>query len=344
MAIDRAFSSWRHGTPGDKAAVGDYTRMESSIIAVLRRVAGYTDPNKDDGTFDPNKISTAYLSSVDTNTKNKMIADMAGLLWYRGLPLSKLARKELAGDSQADKNVSVCSGRSESTEKLLEHLDHVRDRLDSATDQLLKRDAQIIELQSEISTLKDSIIGMKDAMLESSVSAVKTVVKEEMQSYSSVLQTAATAVKETCVSALAPNRIRTAISRAAEDRSTNLIVYGLGETTTTTDKDKVKGLFETLSEAPVLVSVERLGKGRGEGVRPIRVVLRTREVARTILGKSVQLKDSEVYQRVFIAPDRTFEERAERRELVSKLKERKELEPEKAWRIRGNSVVETEKV
>ena len=72
-------------------------------------------------------------------------------------------------------------------------------------------------------------------------------------------------------------------------------------------------------------------------------MLRTREVARTILGKSVQLKDSEDYQKVFIAPDRTFEERAERRELVSKLKERKELEPEKAWRIRGNSIVEIEK-
>ena len=87
MAIDRAFSSWRHSTPGDNATVADFVRMESSIIAVLRRVAGYPDPNVEGGTFDPNKISTAYLSSVDTNTKNKMIADMAGLLWYRALPL-----------------------------------------------------------------------------------------------------------------------------------------------------------------------------------------------------------------------------------------------------------------
>ena len=344
MAIDRAFSSWRHSTPGDNAAVADYLRMEVSIIAVLRRVAGYPDPNVEGGTFDPNKISTAYLSDVDTNTKNKMIADMAGLLWYRALPLSKRARKALEEESKTDKDASVCSNRSESSEKLMDHLDHVRDRLDNANDLLLKRDAMVIELQSEISTLKDTIISMKDTMLESSVSAVQTVVKEEIQSYSSVLQNAAAAVKNTCVSALAPNKIRTAITRATEDRSTNLIVYGLHETATSSDSDKVKGLFETLSEAPVVTKVERLGRGSasGEGVRPIRVVLRSREVVRTILGKSAQLKDSEDYREVYIAPDRTFEERSERRELVSKLKEKREQEPEKGWKIKGNSIVESE--
>ncbi len=56
-----------------------------------------------------------------------------------------------------------------------------------------------------------------------------TVVKEEIQSYSTVLESAATAVKESCMSALAPSKIRTAIANASEDRSTNLIVYGLTE-------------------------------------------------------------------------------------------------------------------
>ena len=70
--------------------------------------------------------------------------------------------------------------------------------------------------------------------------------------------------------------------------------------------------------------------------------MRTREAARTVLGKSTQLKESDLYQTVYIAPDRTFEERTERRILVARLRERREHEPEKAWRIRKSSIVEIE--
>eukprot|EP00116_Pleurobrachia_bachei_P016772 sb/3477034/ len=42
-------------------------------------------------------------------------------------------------------------------------------------------------------------------MLDKSVNAVQTVVKDEIQNYSTVLENAATAVKESCVSALAPS-------------------------------------------------------------------------------------------------------------------------------------------
>ena len=60
------------------------------------------------------------------------------------------------------------------------------------------------------------------------------------------------------------------------------------------------------------------------------------------MGKSARLKDSDVYQSVYIAPDLTIEERAERRELVARLREKRELEPEKVWRIKRGSIVEGE--
>jgi len=348
--LDRAFTTWRHGCPGTRAVAADYSRLETSIISTLRRVAGYPDPNKEGGTFDPNKLTSTYLSKLDTNKKVSFISDLAGLLWHRALPLSRLARKNLLSDNtRPDLNNSVNSTRStvsneskEKVEKLMEHLDHTRNRLDSATDLLLKRDSEIIVLQSEISALKDSIISMKDTMLEKSVSAVQTVVKNEIQNYSAVLQTAATAVNQTCVSALAPSKLRTAIASASVDRSSNLIVYGLPESDQQSDSTSVKELFEHLSEAPVLSEVTRLGKRGGEGVRPVRVVLRNREIARTILGKSATLKDSDQYQSVFIAPDRSVEERTERRELVTKLRERRVNEPDKVWRIRRGSIVESE--
>lgn len=330
--MDRTFSSWRHGSPVENVTTVDLNRLETSIIATLRRAAGYPEPNNEGGEFDPNKLTTTYLGKLDTNKRNKMIADMAGLLWYRSLPLARLSRKHLEKKKERNEGVQL---------QVLDDLNATRDRLDATKDELLERDRKIIALQDEVSALKDSIISMKDSLLETSVNAVQTVVKEEIQSYSAVLETAATAVKESCMSALAPSKIRTAIASASEDRSTNLIIYGLSEPNDSTDCDRIKGVFQELGEAPVVSKVERLGRS-GVQVRPVRVVLRNREAARTVLRKSAQLKDSEFYQTVYIAPDRTIEERTERRALVARLRERRELEPEKVWRIRRDSVVEIE--
>ena len=136
---------WRHGSPGNSATANYYSRLETSILSTLRRVGGYPDPNKEGGTFDPNKMTTKNISSLDTNVKVKLLSDMAGLLWFRALPLTRLARKKLlSADPRPDLNSSVCSIRStvsneskEKVEKLMEHLDHTRDRLDNATDLLL---------------------------------------------------------------------------------------------------------------------------------------------------------------------------------------------------------------
>ena len=159
--------------------------------------------------------------------------------------------------------------------------------------------------------------------------------------YSAVLQTAATAVNETCVNALAPSKIRSALASASIDRSCNLMVYGLAESDQHADRALVKELFEHLSEAPVLSEVVRLGKTGEEGsVRPLRVVLRSKETVGAILGKSARLKDSDDYETVFISPDRSVEERKERRELVARLKERRKSEPNKVWKVRRGSIVE----
>ena len=159
-----------------------------------------------------------------------------------------------------------------------------------------------------------------------------------MNSYASVLDTAATTMKQTCTSALAPTEI--ALASATVDRSAHLIVHGLAENTDGNDTSRLKELFEHLDEAPVLSEVSRLGRRSDDRARPVRVVLRSRETARTILGKSAQLKDSDSFQSVFISPDRTVEERTERRDLVARLKEKRGQEPEKIFRIRRGSVVE----
>ena len=236
--------------------------------------------------------------------------------------------------------VSDASVNSEVLKQMESNLDDTKSKLDAAQLELLECHRKMSTLQDEVSALKDSIIEMKDSQLERSMTAVQTVVKEEMSSYSSVLQSAATTVKQSCESALAPTKLRAALASASSDRSSNLILYGLPETTDSSDIDQVKDIFQHLEEAPVLSGVERLGRRTEERVRPVRVVLRSRDIARTVLGKSARLRESELYKTVYISPDRTFEERDERRELVKVLKEKREREPEKEWRIKSGSVVE----
>ena len=58
-----------------------------------------------------------------------------------------------------------------------------------------------------------------------------------------------------------------------------------------------------------------------------------------ILGKAKLLKDAEGYNRVFICPDRTVEERIGRQKLVTELKEKRSADPNKHFIIRKGEVV-----
>ena len=333
--MDRSFSSWETGAPGvdHDVDVSDYRKLEASIMGTLRFVAGYPDPNREGGIFEDKRMVHSYLAKLDTTKKTKFIAEMAGLLWYRALPLAKHARSFMEKQSSSEQLF----------EQLEEELSSAKVQLDKAREELLQGHRKISALQDEVSSLKDTVISLKDDILEKSVNVVQTVVKNEMQSYSTVLETAATAVNQACTSALAPSKIRSAIASAATDRSSNLIVYGLCEDAESSDSEKVKEIFEYLVEAPVISEVVRLGRSREEQIRPVKVVLRSGESVRGILGKASRLKESGTFRSVYVAPDRTLEERVERRTLVANLKERRKSEPEKVWVIRQGSVVGTEK-
>eukprot|EP00116_Pleurobrachia_bachei_P015933 sb/3476195/ len=95
--MDRTFSAWERSVPFDNAGAADFIRLEKTILAIMRRIGGYPDLNKEgvEVEFDQKKITTSKISSLDNNKKVKLIADMAGLLWFRSLPLSKVARQHI---------------------------------------------------------------------------------------------------------------------------------------------------------------------------------------------------------------------------------------------------------
>ena len=163
--MDRSFSSWETGAPDVDAGVDvtDYRKLEASIVGTLRFVAGYPDPNREGGIFEDKRMVHSYLAKLDTTKKTKFIAEMAGLLWYRALPLAKHARSFME---------KQCSSE-ELFEQLEEDLSSAKVQLDNAREELLQGHRKISALQDEVSSLKDTVISLKDSMLEKSVNAVQ---------------------------------------------------------------------------------------------------------------------------------------------------------------------------
>ena len=104
---------------------------------------------------------------------------------------------------------------------------------------------------------------------------------------------------------------------------------------------KVKLLLEKLDERPHTSDCCRLGQNKPGIPRPIRFKVRTSDLAYQILRKAKQLKETAGYERVFISPDRTVEERISRQKLVIELKEKRTANPNKNYMIRKGEVVFT---
>ena len=73
--------------------------------------------------------------------------------------------------------------------------------------------------------------------------------------------------------------------------------------------------------------------------RPVKVSVSSSAHVIEILRAARKLKDSEQYQKVFVAPDRTLEERRSRREVVASLNKKRKEEPGKKHYIRGGKVI-----
>eukprot|EP00116_Pleurobrachia_bachei_P006573 sb/3466835/ len=212
---------------------------------------------------------------------------------------------------------SVAKKCSELEKKFMER----QEELIAAQRALVGAQAQLVKLQEQLLEKREEVI-----------TDVKTAAKEEMRSFSTVL-------KKECETSLAPQRIQRAVAAASEDRSCNIVIYGL--TDSPGDKEELlPELWTTLEEQPLVKSSQRLGRFTAGQTRPLKISLRSREMQLCILGKKTRLRQSDLFSRVYISPDLTAEERVARGILVRKLKEEKERSPGKSFRIKGGEVVE----
>ena len=199
-----------------------------------------------------------------------------------------------------------------------------------------KQNGQIEKLKDEKITDQDKIIELQNKLIKKKDEELNVVntVSSELKSYSSVL-------RESCSAALEPRKIVSAVRKVAEreDRSKNVIVFGVPEEQEENVDNKVKLLLEKLEEKPHTANCCRIGQSKPGISRPIRFKVQSSDSVYQILRKAKQLRDTEGYERVFISPDRTVEERISRQKLVNELKEKRAAEPNKHYIIRKGEVV-----
>ena len=202
---------------------------------------------------------------------------------------------------------------------------------------------ELIAAQQKVVKLQEDLLEKKNEQLVSLQSDIKTTVQDtvetEIRSYSSVVTSAPPS------SPLCENNLKTAVRTAIEeeDRSKNLVIYGLKEDTGEHLSEKVSSIFEALGEKP-RVEVCRIGRETTEQVtRPVKVVFSNSTCSRQILSKSKNLRQVVPFKSVYVCPDRSLEERQIHRQLVLDLKKKKEEEPGHRHFIRNGKLCSEER-
>ncbi|KAL5266005.1 hypothetical protein ACHWQZ_G006601 [Mnemiopsis leidyi] len=164
--------------------------------------------------------------------------------------------------------------------------------------------AKIDELKSEKLADQKALIECQQKQLDS----VKSTVKTEMKTWSEIVK-----------------------ANMGQNPSANVI----------------KKVVDSVSMRPQVVSVRRIGVQKSDKsvARPIRVTLTNSDDVKSILSRSNLLKKSpeEYFRKLYLAPDRTPEERKEHQKLVSEMKRRIESEPERYHYIKDRRVISVDK-
>ena len=166
---------------------------------------------------------------------------------------------------------------------------------------------ELRECQKEVIQLQRKIIQLQDEDISITARAVTESVRREMKSWSSV-------VSNNYAAAVAPSKLQAVIQRTVHDvveetdRNKDLLIFNLEEGEDEESPDAaVTELMEELHEKFPFSDCKRIGN-RSEGrARPFIAKLDSRD---SLLA--LELKKSQCFSKVFLGPDRTIEERAER--------------------------------
>ena len=207
---------------------------------------------------------------------------------------------------------------------------------------------EMIETQQTVTKLQSELLTYKDNELEALKSTVKTAVevsvKSEFESYSSVLQ-AGLKSPESSTPTISKQELRNVVQNVVEeeDRSKSLMIFGLPETSNEDINGTVNKLLTALGEKP-RIDACRLGKKKSDSKpRPIKVTATSTTVVAHILSKAKLLRKLETYDKVYLSPDRTPEQRLKHKQLVIELKQLALEKPGQKHYISGGSIHSVDK-
>ena len=208
---------------------------------------------------------------------------------------------------------------------LLENAVPIVDRIGELQEDKIDDQAKILKLQHDLIVRRDN-----------ELKAVHETVQNEMKSYSAV-------VSRSCPTALAPRKIEAAVRKVSDkdDRSKNVIIYGVEEKDNEVLKEKIETVLEDVGERPLMRDCCRVGikKTAAKTPRPIKFSLSNSDHVNQVLRSARQLHSKEGYRSVYICPDRTVEERRAHKKLLDLLKEKRTAEPDRTHFIRNNKVL-----
>ena len=216
------------------------------------------------------------------------------------------------------------------------HLSQASDETQVLQRKLLESQETVVQLQKQLLECKDEQLR---AVTSSVTSSVQETVKEEFKSYSSVVKSGQKD-QANVTSANIVSVVKKVVEE--EDRSRNVMVFGLAEEEHEQLSEKVEEIMEVIGEKPKM-EVCRLGKAKDGRPRPVKITVSSSSTVFQILTKSRKLSGNEKYKTVFLSPDRSYEQRAKHRTLVADLKNRKTAEPNKRHFIRNGTVNSVEK-
>ncbi|KAL5251686.1 hypothetical protein ACHWQZ_G014731 [Mnemiopsis leidyi] len=147
------------------------------------------------------------------------------------------------------------------------------------------------------------------------------------------------------------NVVRNTVEQS--DRNRSFIICGAAEDEEKTPENILTDVFFDLNkqvdtvQRPKVVAVRRIGiqKPDVRTARPIKVTLTNPDEVKSVLSRGNLLKKSpeEYFRKMYLAPDRTLEERREHQKLVCEVKRRIESEPEKYHYIKNKRVLSVDR-
>ena len=284
-----------------------------------------------------------YFSQI-LESRNMIFDEMCkktGVTDYKDLQFAHLKKQSISKDQLCEWLETVCCVLDSYAAPVMGQAQLKIEKLTKENDQLKN---EKISDQQRIIELQQQVIEKKDVELQSVKLSVQSTVETEMKTYAS-------AISSTCSKALAPKKLTAALKSAAveEDRSRNLVIYGLKEEKEEQLEQKIHSVLLHLDEKPRIISSCRMGKEAADGapapsrVKPIKFTLAETSHVRQILRKTKLLRTVEGYKDVYICPDRSAESRLAYKKLLDQLKQKRIEEPFKNHVIKNNMIMSSEK-